>query len=760
MIKPLLPASGMLLVLTLIFWAPALFWGQSVIHGDFVLDGLPLFDLLARAVRGEASLLWSAGLYGGHPLFAEGQGAFAHPVDLLVAGLVAPLTGTVHAANLFLWWCMLFGGIGTAGLGRSLGLSPWAAGFAALAVGFSGLWITELQNTTIAGTLAWAPWCMWAMEAWLRRPGLRSATLFGSTVALMVLAGYPQILHATLLYLLVTLLAGLFQPVQRRDWAARWRPLADTLAVAVLVGVGLGAIQWLPLLELAGQSHRQSGVQLISIPLEQSLRGFLYSDFGPAEVPSFPSVGSLLVCLLASLSLLVPAPSRLKAHIPATLLLLALGTDGGIFRLLYRFDLVPGLHYFRVVFPYLAVAIIGIGLSAGFAVDRVAGWVGSERPIRDAAPAPPAWRLGVLAVLWIGAVWWVGWRLVAPLEYAALLAAGAGGLALARFHRARRVPQFLALVLAAECLGLRTQCFEFASPDIFAKPASVAAIEALPDWRDYKTDNDTIAAAYAFRPPLSPGLASNVTRFLGCLGSLPNLDWDLASFGGALALPLRRRMLVDPMIEDEIRGGRSAPIGLRLIDLLGIRFVALDLPVSTAGFRPFLPPDRDRGWILENAAARPRFQIYPRHVAVDTPEQALAALAALSEPVLVIENPASTHLAEMADSAGSTPGSVDFEIVEATATSYRLKLSARAPAWLFLADANYPGWHARLDGADTPVFTAQLLGKAVAIPPGDHELVLRFDSETIRWGCCLSLGSVALALGLAGAGGRRPTSAG
>jgi uncharacterized membrane protein YfhO len=67
-------------------------------------------------------------------------------------------------------------------------------------------------------------------------------------------------------------------------------------------------------------------------------------------------------------------------------------------------------------------------------------------------------------------------------------------------------------------------------------------------------------------------------------------------------------------------------------------------------------------------------------------------------------------------------------------THYRLSVRAEEPGWLFLADANYPGWRAYVDGAETLVYTAQLLGKAIAIPEGEHQVELEFRSPSYRLG--------------------------
>ena len=739
LIESCLISLGMLLLLTTIFWAPALFQGRTIFHGDFLSVALPQFDLEARALQGRADLVWSADIYGGHPLFAEGQGAFAHPFNLFTAALITPSLGPVYGANFFLWGCMLWGGIGVLGLCRSLGASPWASGFGALAVTFSTLWLSQLQNPTIYGTMAWVPWCLWGLEALLKNPRLSRAALFGTAAALVVLAGYPQGFHGALVYMAVSLTVEIAPRL--RDWRSdTTRRLIASGGIAMLLCIGLSAVRWLPLLELVALSHRHDGVQM----LKSAIPDYFYSRVSV--------LGSLLLCFVVSLLPAAGQSRRVMGHLAAVVVLLLLGTGGPVFDFVYAHNLLPGLHFFRIVFLYLTIAMIGLGVAAAFAVDGVSQWAARGRGRSALVVAV------LLTVGWV--VFWVGFERLPLFEYGAVLATVAAGALLVRFGRPALLPPMLLLALVVECLVLRVGSFPFAPAGIYDEPESVQTIQQQPGWRDYKTYADGFFAIYAMRPPFAEGLQQNVRSFSANLGAMANLMWDLPSLNAALALPLERRMLLQPEFEDEVRGKASAPPGLRLIDLLAVRFTALTDSVTTAGFRLFWHQPDQPGWIYENGAARPRFQFYQRHVSVDTPEQALATLQAQAEPVLVIENPGPDRRPEMADPATADPAA-RFDVLKARATRYRLHVSAQAPVWLFLADANYPGWHAAIDGAAAPLFTAQILGKAVPVPAGEHDIDLRFDSASFCYGLWTTLATLAAlaVLAMASALRRRARSA-
>jgi hypothetical protein len=61
------------------------------------------------------------------------------------------------------------------------------------------------------------------------------------------------------------------------------------------------------------------------------------------------------------------------------------------------------------------------------------------------------------------------------------------------------------------------------------------------------------------------------------------------------------------------------------------------------------------------------------------------------------------------------------------------------PSWLLLMDLNFPGWQARVDGEPAAIWTADLAGRAVALPPGRHRVEFRYHARMFRLGCWLAL---------------------
>ena len=738
-----------LLLFAVVFWWPTLMDGKTLVHGDSVIHGLPLFDFHARFLHGGATPLWSDKVFGGHPLFAEGQGGFASPFNILLAWLLPPIVGS----NIFHLLCMLIAGTGVFALCRLLGNSVWSAGFAALAVAFSALWIQEQQNLTISGTLAWAPWALCAMEAWLKRQTARQAVLLASAATMMILAGYPQLVHATVLYMVLSLCTMPFSADGRTLWQNQRRQLMTTALIAGLLFLGLSAVQLLPLLELAPLSHRSGGVGLFFYFSPMSiLRGLLYTrdqlEFARDQVDQFPVVGSLLVCICASLFPLFRSSWRAKGHLIAVLILfqLGIGNASPLFRLVYDWHLVPGLHFFRTTQAYLEIAIIGIAVLAAGAIDGISDFLrrAGSGWLRDK-------RLWICALLF-AAVWavlaFVSYVPMAPWQHFAIVAAALIAVAaLAARGKAAHIPLLMFALLALECMTLRLHVFHFGDVALLQRPATLQTLSERYPVQDAKFLNNSISVSYAMRNSKTDGLDTAMQTAFSSIPALSNLLWDIPSEDGALALPLRARTMLNPLFVDEMEGrNRTAP-GQRAIDVLGIRFISADRQLTAPDLRVAVHDERLGTWIMENTAAQPLFQTFTRYRAVASDEEALQMLATPRPTELIVEAIKGQPMPPISDT-DNDPHAISFAILTRQPTFYAFDVDASRPGWLFLADANYPGWRATVDGRAVPVFSAQLLGKAVAIPAGKHKVELYFSSSTFRYGLLLSLLSLVIAVAL------------
>src|SRR5690606_37816545 len=117
-------------------------------------------------------------------------------------------------------------------------------------------------NLTVSATMAWVPWLLAAAEYWLKQPSIRRAVLLATPAALLVFSGYPHITHGAGVFIAATLVGELFQRNSRTYSLKNWKIIIATGLFAIFMAIILSAMQLLPLLELAGQSHRCEGTDL------------------------------------------------------------------------------------------------------------------------------------------------------------------------------------------------------------------------------------------------------------------------------------------------------------------------------------------------------------------------------------------------------------------------------------------------------------------------------------------------------------------
>jgi hypothetical protein len=62
-----------------------------------------------------------------------------------------------------------------------------------------------------------------------------------------------------------------------------------------------------------------------------------------------------------------------------------------------------------------------------------------------------------------------------------------------------------------------------------------------------------------------------------------------------------------------------------------------------------------------------------------------------------------------------------------------LSVSVEEPSYLILADLAYPGWTAEVDGLDVPILSADGVFRAVALAPGEHEVLFTYKPTFALW---------------------------
>jgi hypothetical protein len=623
--------------------------------------------------------LWEPWTAGGTPFFADPQAALFYPPNWPLF-----LGDAARGMGRFLFAHYAWAGLGAFLFFRRIGASRAGALVAAVAFMWNGFFVTRTGHPTVVASSSWLPWALLALERFWARPSAARAILLALTLAMSLLAGFPQaFLFAA--YLVACLAASRWVAARfSREHEGRAEVPARAAIVVLLFAFGFAAVQLFPTAELIGQSSREhwdyatllssSHHPVMAIrailpeyfgsPLDGTLRTGDYSRgngyFAQSYIGTQIYAGLLpLVLAIAGVVLRRRAPSRWRRRfgwIAVVSLLLVYGTP-----LLRVYRLLPGLDVSRVdrvvVLYFLAVA----GL-ASLGLTEI-----SRRVSARLAGGPPA-RARVAA---------------------ALLAV-------------------CALILVTIDL------FPYGMRYNVSQPRA-----ALPwdYWEVHYLDEDLDRSARAgdAATAIYPG---NVAAPLSIpliegMNDLPLLRWQELLEAIEPGIYSRRRL-----------GPLRRPESLRspLLDLLGVRRLLTLAPRHTG--QPGIK-------IIERPGFLPRVFVVPRYeIAGDRGTR----LARLGEPDF---DPRAAAILEK-----EPRGWVSGEGV-ATIHEYRAERVAivveGSGGGLILADNWYPGWKAAIDGTPAEILVADHALRFVALPAGRHTVVFEFHPRTLALGAAISL---------------------
>ncbi len=147
--------------------------------------------------------------------------------------------------------------------------------------------------------------------------------------------------------------------------------------------------------------------------------------------------------------------------------------------------------------------------------------------------------------------------------------------------------------------------------------------------------------------------------------------------------------------------------------------------------------------LYEKTDALPRAYLVSDWTWVADTDAAVAAMATATfdprrQAVVVGEGPAA---------AGGAAG------VATTATDEPerviINTSSAGPSLLVLADTDYPGWEARIDGQPAVIHRTNGLFRGVLVPAGDHTVEFAFRPASLRLGAALSAAGILIWLAVA-----------
>jgi hypothetical protein len=741
------PLTPVVAAFVLLFAAMTWKWisGAVTIPWDAKAQFQPQIQFLAQSLaRGEWPW-WNPFVFAGQPQIADPQSMIFSPPFVLLAFVHADPSAweidmTVLAA-------MAAGGIGMIVYFRDRRWHWAGALIAALVFSFGAAMAWRMQHIGQVLSLAYLPWTLLLIDRAITRASIASGALAGLVAAFLVL-GRDQVA-----LLAVYLVAGyVLWLLARQDEPLRaMRRALLPLAAGAIVGAALVTLPILMTALLAADSNRPeiafagAGAGSLHPALLLTLlapdvfggSGRMGDFWGPPsmtwphiELYIAQNVGEMYVgalpLMLVAIGLLGRQlwgrEIRFFSIALGVMLLYTLGAYTPVFRAIY--EIVPGVSLYRR--PADAVFLVGalLAVLAGYMTHRTfaAPWIKPSRihvaiiVVLCAVAAASAIGLGV----WLDRVP----RLWLPLA----LAAGTFSLAAAliTWGRSRLVVQPTLVALTFATLTAADLAYNNGNNGSSAlppadyevlEPASrnptITWLKAHVAEHRSATNRDRVElAGLGFHWPN----ASMTHRLENTLGYNPVRLHDYSQATGAqdhVGLP-------DQRVFSPLMPSYRSP----LADLLGLRYIAFGAPIETIDTRlafgtlPLVHQTKN-AWIYENTSALPRVLFATRAATADFE----ALLRHGNWPTTDFR---STVLLEEAptDVKPRRPGTVAIAFYANT----RIVLDADSPdgGFVVLNDIWHPWWVADIDGRRAPILRANVLFRAVAVPPGRHRITFAF----------------------------------
>jgi hypothetical protein len=718
------PRRFALLLAALIF---AAFWNVLLGVDTFAVRDFGLFSFPVAYFhrqcfwKGEMPW-WNPLSCCGLPFLAQLNTLTLYPLSLIY--LLLPLTWSLP------FFCLLhlfLGGMGMYFLAARWTGSRAGASVAGVVFAFNGLALNFLMWPSHIATFAWMPWVILLTERGWREGG-RKMVPAALAAAMQVLAGGPEEILFTWLILLAIGLAGLGRgEVGAGVWARRFF-LMGVLAFC------LAAPQLLPFADFALHSNRDShfGASDWAMP-PWGWANFLTPMFQTwswlgmaAQLNQYWTTSYYVgigIVFLAGVALWRRRVWRvwLLAGLLAASLVLALGDEGFVFSWLRR--LLPFLGFFRFPIKFVIVTSALFPLLAAFAVSHYEKGPGG---------AARSWRTEMMCgggiVALVGTtLWFARYHPVVGSSWPATLGNALSRLGflavfvLALYFFATRPAQrrWTVLLLTIVCWVDLITAVPWQNPTLDASVFApgfgqmAAKLKPEPNLAESRLMMSSVAARYVHNHP-ARDLKTTYLLEREVFASDCNLLDNFPKVDGFFSLYLRET--------DKILWLLDAHSGAELASLED--FLCVSQTIAPGKIFEWMP--RTTYLHIVSAGQEPIFA--DDQVAFN----AIGQTNVDFRNVIYLPPEARSQVTARRESAARIIGK------KFSASKDTIQVEAPNPAMVYISQAYYHNWRARVDGHAVPLWRADYAFQAVEVPAGNHEVTLIYQDNMFWIGTVLT----------------------
>jgi O-antigen/teichoic acid export membrane protein len=247
---------------------------------DLVLENLVWKQFIRESFAGGELPLWNPYLFTGVPFLAAGQHSALYPFSIIY--YVLPLDKAYGWFTVSqLWLAGLFMYL----FARGLGIGRFGATITGIAYQLSGFFIASVVFQMVIAAAAWLPFLLLMVEFTIRQRPLFGRPTVIPWIALgavglgcEILAGHVEFTYYALLImgfwsacrLGVMLIQSWRNGSLKTIWRSQIIKPAISLIALVVFGLGIGAVQFIPLVELASKNFREGSASFGEV------RGYAY----------------------------------------------------------------------------------------------------------------------------------------------------------------------------------------------------------------------------------------------------------------------------------------------------------------------------------------------------------------------------------------------------------------------------------------------------------------------------------------------------